>query len=81
MDRTDAPVEFTRAAVALVRDWNDLPENERDAFAQAIAQSAAWWRKPGAQQAAEQFDAYQRFLTAAVDVSPATDDDDDWPAC
>jgi hypothetical protein len=36
-------LELTRGAVQLVRDWMELPGNERKQFAQAIAERAAVW--------------------------------------
>ena len=39
-------LELTRAALRLVADWQDLPENERVMFATAIAGRAAEWRDP-----------------------------------
>ena len=37
--------ELTRFAIAVARDVMALPENERCAFAEVIAQRAAEWRR------------------------------------
>jgi hypothetical protein len=67
---------------ALVWDWLDLPGNERDYYARAIAARAAWWRLSEKQQAQIQRGRYLRFRKAAL-TAPAgsvDDEDGDWPA-
>jgi hypothetical protein len=69
-----------------VLDWSDLPENERDEFARAIAARASWWSKSAAERAAHERARYLRFIgkvTAPVgpdDAGPENEDDEDWPA-
>lgn len=40
---------ITRKDLALLRDFNDLPGNERQKFAEAIRSRAEAWRLPGQQ--------------------------------
>ena len=62
------PIEATRTDVAMLRDFQALPRNERDGFARSIAAAARHWRKPTARVSKEERARFLRFMETTMNA-------------